>query len=347
MSPSDPVLSAYGATRASVVPIPSLINQTFRVATAAGEPRILQRLHPVFGVEVHHDIEAVTEHLERQGLLTPRLVPTTAGTLWLEHANEVWRAQTYVVGRTVHACRDVELVHAAGACVGRFHRALADFRHEFRFTRAGVHDTRAHLDALKRAIDSLEVGYDPKLGEVVDLGKRILARAADAEVDFSRLPVRVTHGDLKISNVLFETQRPEARCLIDLDTLGYQVLAYELGDALRSWTNPREEDAADSAVDLDLFEAALRGYADGAHGFLSDDERRAIVPGLCTVSLELSARFCRDAIEDHYFGWDASRYVTRRAHNLARARGQFALAEAAFEDRAALDERVAMILTNS
>jgi Ser/Thr protein kinase RdoA (MazF antagonist) len=168
------------------------------------------------------------------------------------------------------------------------------------------------------------------------LGREILAQAAELPA-LGELPRRHTHGDLKISNVMFDVRTPggpvRASCLIDLDTLGRQTLAYELGDALRSWCNPHGEDVTAPRFDRAIYEAALRGYEAAAPGLLTDAERAALLPGIETVCVELATRFCVDVFDDAYFGWDSSRYSSRRAHNLVRARGQLALARSVAEAR--------------
>ena len=143
------------------------------------------------------------------------------------------------------------------------------------------------------------------------------------------LPRRHGHGDLKISNLLLAALAPaRGAALVDLDTLGLQTLAFELGDAMRSWCNPRGEDAGAVGFDLAIFAAAIAGWAEVAGGLYAADERRAIVTGLETVCVELAARFAADVFDDRYFGWDPVRFPSRRAHNLVRARGQLALAAA-------------------
>jgi hypothetical protein len=135
------------------------------------------------------------------------------------------------------------------------------------------------------------------------------------------------HGDLKVSNVRF-APAPEAAalCLIDLDTLGPQNIAYELGDALRSWCNPRARTPRRPASTSRSSPRAIEGYAAGAAGLLDAGRGRAILPGLETVCVELAARFCVDVFEDRYFGWNPERFASRRHHNLVRAQGQHALA---------------------
>jgi thiamine kinase-like enzyme len=176
--------------------------------------------------------------------------------------------------------------------------------------------------------------------DVDALADDILSEAADL-FDFSDLPRRPCHGDLKISNVLFAENSHEALCLIDLDTNAMQLIAYELGDALRSWCNPNAEDAEQPEVSLDILAAAMRGYAASAGDLLSTVEQRSISKGFVTIPIELAARFCADAYEDSYFGWDESRYPSRRAHNLARARSQLRLGQAVRAVRNEIDDIIA------
>ena len=155
------------------------------------------------------------------------------------------------------------------------------------------------------------------------------------------LPLRHCHGDLKISNLLFAEAAPaQAVCLVDLDTLGRQTLAFELGDAMRSWCNPRGEDAGAVGFDLAIFAAAIGAWRDVVGDRVDPRERTAIVTGLETVCVELAARFTTDAFDDAYFGWDPTRFPSRRAHNLVRAGGQLALARAV---RAARADALALV----
>jgi Ser/Thr protein kinase RdoA (MazF antagonist) len=133
------------------------------------------------------------------------------------------------------------------------------------------------------------------------------------------------HGDLKISNLLFRRDPVRAAALVDLDTVGMGTMAFELGDAMRSWCNPHGEDAGQVHFELPIFAAAIAGFRSEADRLVTRDEKIAIVTGLETVCIELAARFCVDVFEDRYFGWDPARFPSRRAHNLVRARGQLAL----------------------
>lgn len=321
----DSILNAYGIAGAAARRIPSLINQTYVIEGSARAPEglVLQRLHPVFGANVNEDIWAVTEHLARRGVLTPRLVPALSGTLWVDDGTRPWRALTFVPGLTFHRARSPAQLQNAAELLSAFQAALLDLRHTFVHQRP-LHESVRHFALLEEMLRSPAAAGDD---EAQALGAEILRRAARARSDFGALPRRICHGDPKISNVLFREDDPDrALCWIDLDTVGWGYLAYELGDALRSWSNPAGEDTDRVEVQLPLIEATLAGYVAGPAPAAEEAELSSVIDGLETVSLELSSRFARDVIEDRYWGWDATRFTSRREHNLLRARGQLAVA---------------------
>ncbi|MDI3282950.1 phosphotransferase [Polyangium sp. 15x6] len=299
-----------------------LINRTFLVEGLAGKV-IVQRLHPVFAGVVNEDIDAVTAHLARKGLVTPRPLRTDDGALWVDdEEGRSWRALSFVEGQSHDRLPGPGFAREAGRMVARFHAAVLDLVHDYRHVRAGVHDTKKHLGALEAALDA-HAGHR-LFGEVEPLARRLLAAAARLP-DLSGLPLRHVHGDLKISNLLFRGER--ATCLVDLDTLGRMIWPFEMGDALRSWCNPAGENVDHVAIDADTFAAALEGYGEIARGagLVSAEEAGAIVDGLATICLELSARFLADALREVYFGFDALRFPARGEHNLVRGKGQLAL----------------------
>ena len=199
-----------------------------------------------------------------------------------------------------------------------------------------MHDTAAHLARLEAVLGAAPLA-DADQARLAPLAQEILAEAGRLP-PLGALPRRITHGDLKLSNVVFaDASASEARALIDLDTLGRLSLAYELGDAWRSWCNPLGEDVEATRFDLEVFAAGVSGYARGARGLLAGEEAEALVPGVITVCVELAARFCVDAFEDRYFGWDPARFPSRREHNRVRATGQLGLARSVLAARSAAE----------
>jgi Ser/Thr protein kinase RdoA (MazF antagonist) len=309
-----------------------LIQTTFLCRLADGRRLVVQRLHPIFAPTVVDDLDAITAHLERLGLPTPRPLRTPAGQLTVaDDEGRPWRILTYLDGATVDRLPSPAMAAEAGGLLGRFHQAVSSLTYEFRFVRAGAHDTAAHLARLERAAGG-ELEGPREVAEAILAAARRLPALPDA-------PRRITHGDLKISNVLFEAgedgrAQGRAVALLDLDTLSHLTLAYEVGDALRSWCNPLGEDTCETVLDLAVMESALGGYAGAAAQLLLPSEVDSLVPGLQTVSLELAARFAVDAFEDRYFGWDPSRFPSRREHNRVRAQGQLHLALTVERERA-------------
>jgi Ser/Thr protein kinase RdoA (MazF antagonist) len=316
------VLSAYSLQDAAIETGPGgNINRSFMVTAATGEEYVLQYVNPVFAREVHEDIEAVTAHLESRGMITPRLVRNREGALFTEADGEIWRLLTRIPGHTPERLTDPATAAGAGGLLARFHAALADLEHDFRQQRGGIHDTARHLENLRAAL--LRHSDHPRYARVEPLGKAILA-LAETLPPLTGTPDRTVHGDPKISNILFD-EGGAAVCLIDLDTLGRMPLSLELGDALRSWCNPRGEDTDRTTFSLELFRGAVQGYAGAAPEFLLPEEWRAFVPA---IYIELAARFCADALNETYFNWDERAFKSRSEHNRVRAAGQLQAARA-------------------
>ncbi len=295
-----------------------LIHQTYRINSTEGT-LILQRLHPVLaGQDIAADFLAVTEHLKAKAFPAPVCRRSVSGDV-LVHANgSVWRAQTFLSGVTHTKVTTPAMADEAAAIYARFHLAMNDFPNRFRAKKL-LHDTPKVLRIFEKIMKQhTKSQLMPEVSRDVDL-VRCKLRAHLLPDD---LPLRVIHGDPKISNVLFD-RRLRATGIVDLDTCNRRPLLVELGDAFRSWCGKAEDDPHNT-FSLPVFNAAWRGYAQEARGFITARERKLVAKAIGTITLELAARFLIDYFEDSYFGWDSSRYLSRRAHNLARARGQIA-----------------------
>ena len=164
---------------------------------------VLQRVNPIFPVGIHRNIEAVTEHLHARGLLTPRLLPDArrASCAWSSARQGVWRLMTYVDGVSFDVIAAPEQARAAGALVGRFHRALESLDHDFAERRRGAHDTPRHLERLREALAAPRRA--PPVRHRGGRWRRAMLERAAALPPLPALPERVCHGDLKFNNVLF------------------------------------------------------------------------------------------------------------------------------------------------
>ncbi len=306
------------------------INTTFRATRADGRRCILQRVSPIFPPAVNIDIDAITRHLAARDLTTPVLLSAADGRNWAEVGDDVWRLLSFVDGHSTETIAQRAEATEAGRLLGRFHSALDDLDHEFQSVRSDPHDTARHLRGLDEALGTHRT--HPSHDAVARVAASIFD-AADAVALIPAGPARVVHGDPKISNLMFDRNTGEGLCLVDLDTCGRRSVATELGDAFRSWCNPSGEDHADATFSLELFAAAVEGYASAAGTLLTAQESGAIPDAVCIIGVELAARFCADALNERFFGWDRARFPSAHAHNLARAEAQLQVARAALQQR--------------
>lgn len=320
--------------RAEPAPDAGLINGTWLVLAPRGEAvAVLQWLNPLFSPLIHHDIAALLERLEDQGLPGPRLLPTDAGQRWAEAERGAWRLWSFVPGRTLHTVPSTAVAAAAGGLVGRFHRAVAGWRPERHAPLRQIHDTPLRMRELEEALAARP--DHPLAAEAQALGAQLLADWAAWGGTLDE-PEVIGHGDLKISNLRFDEAGQEARCLLDLDTVGPIGLSAELGDAWRSWCNPSGEDSVDDVnFDVSIFEASATAFLEAGPA-LDPARRAALAHAPERICLELAGRFCRDAVLNAYFREDRARFPAPGAHNLHRARVQAQLARSAKGRSAAL-----------
>lgn len=315
-----------------------LINDTF----ALGEHWVLQRLHRIFTAEVNLDIAALVPPLLAAEVTVPELRLARDGRPWVDLGADtrsecmgVWRILTRLPGDTLHRLEHAGQARSAARLVARFHGGLAQVRHDFAFTRPGAHDTDRHMAGLVAALDTHRGHrlYD----SVAPLGEELLRRWQTWGTP-PALPTRIVHGDLKVSNLLFE--KGEATAVLDLDTMAHGTLDIELGDALRSWCNSGTEDDVQPRFDAEIFAEALAGYLDAAESWVTQEELAALPSAVERICLELAARFAADALNETYFGWDAQRFPARGEHDLARAQNQLGLGRDVSRQRSALEKAV-------
>lgn len=299
-----------------------LINDTYLVTVDVDQQFVLQRLNPLFTPEIIRDIDALSRHLASKNSPTQRLIPADNGDLWVEDEGYAWRMATFVPGICLSMLATASQAAAAGDLLARFHRDVRDLKIELHSKRLGVHDTPHHLKMLRTALSDHREHRNFKAIDV--LAQEIFAQA-ELLPELPHLPDRLVHGDPKISNLVFDEHSGRGVCMIDLDTLAYMPVPLELGDAFRSWCNPRGEDTQRSEFRLDFFSAAVNAYAEVAGGFLLPQEWQSFVPATRTIIIELSARFATDALRERYFGWNPDVFADRSAHNQVRAAGQLEL----------------------
>ncbi len=294
-----------------------LIHETYKFNTNQS-CFVFQKLHPKLSSPgISHDFEAVTEYLHARGVACARLIKTKNGLRVFECDGSAWRMQTCIEGMVFNKVENEQVAYEAGSALARFHNALSDFKEPFE-SNFILHDTHKELVALSKAFTNApkELIKD----EIMEMVQFLLMKTPEFYLP-QDLPIWVIHGDPKISNIIF--YQDKARVMIDLDTCMRGSVLLDLGDALRDWCAVGEK--YNLRFSKELYNNALDGYK--KHNQLSGCEMALVPQAVQLITLELASRFLADYFLDSYFAWDSTRYSSRRAHNLARARGQIRLFE--------------------
>jgi len=289
--------------------------------------------------EVMENMVRVTSHvaarLAREGAPDAgrrvlSFVPTHEGVSHhVDAAGETWRLVPWVEGTraTERAATEAEARETARA-FGRFLAHLRDLPapplHE---TILAFHDTPGRLVAFERAIAADRAARASECRREIEalLDRRALASALAEPAARDEIPVRPTHNDAKIANVLFDATTGEGLCVVDLDTVMPGLAPYDFGDLARSTVSDSDEDERDLTrvfVRVPVFEALARGFVEGAGEALSPAERALLVAGAEVIVYEQAIRFLGDHLDgDRYYR------TLRPGHNLDRARTQIRLLE--------------------
>lgn len=306
-----------------------LINYTWMIGNPISG--VLQWVNPIFSPLVNDDICSIASEAKRRGLLFPEIIPTKEGGAYLVDPKDggTWRIISFIEGKTIHTIKNSEISTEAGRLVGQFHAAFWDYQHDWVSPRRYIHNTPERIEDLRKALEKAD-GHHLEI-PARDLGEKII-NDWENWTGTMELPTHLCHGDLKISNLRFD-ENGKGLCLLDLDTLGEADFSVEMGDAWRSWCNPvGESDPEAVRFDRDIFESSAKSWLSQLP-MITQIEKESLVAGIERICLELSARFCADAINNSYFKEDREKYPVVGEHNLRRARTQYKLAKSVSDQK--------------
>lgn len=238
-----------------------------------------------------------------------------------------WRIYTFIEDtQCLQSAATPELFEASARAFGRFQYMLRDYPANTLYeTIEKFHDTENRYRNLMKAVEEDPCG---RAAEVQEEIRFAMARKEDCSVCLQaqrdgKLPLRVTHNDTKLNNVLLDRETGEGVCVVDLDTVMPGLACNDFGDSIRFGANHNAEDEQDLGkvnFDLELFECYTRGFLQGAQGVISPEEKEYLPWGARLMTLECGMRFLTDYLEgDHYFA------THRPGQNLDRCRTQFKL----------------------
>ena len=309
------------------------INNTFCVTTESGSKYVLQRINKyVFKnpIQVMANASAVTNYL-RQRVEDPRMtlhfIPAKDGRYYHKGSDgEFWRVCDFVGGFSLDAPETDEDFYQSALAFGRFQELLADYPADTLYEIIpNFHNTVDRYAQFKESVEMDIVGRVAEVQSDIDfLLQReekggILQKMLTAGI----LPLRVTHNDTKLNNVLLDNVTRKSLCVLDLDTVMPGSSLYDFGDSIRFGAATAAEDEPDTSkmsLNLHLFEVYTRGYLEAAPS-LTNMEVAMLPLGAYVMTLELAVRFLKDYLDgDLYFS-----KIAYPEHNLVRARSQMAL----------------------
>jgi len=321
------------------------INNTYKLNYRAADGTmnmyVLQRINTnVFKdpVGLMNNVKLVTEHIaaamKEQGIYSNRrvltFIPAKNGTWLYEDAEGgFWRADIFIDNATAHNfISDPKHFYESGRGFGEFQKYLFDFPAEKLVeTIPNFHNTKARFFDFVNSVKEDPAGRVKEVEAEIDFlfdRRKMMTKIVDL-IDEGKLPLRVTHNDTKLNNVMIDDESGKAICVIDLDTVMPGSVLYDYGDAIRFGANTAAEDEEDTskiALNMDLFKLFTDGFVEEIAGVLTPDEIHYLPLGAMVMTCELVLRFLKDYIDgDVYFK------VKRPGHNLIRARAQMKLLE--------------------
>lgn len=275
---------------------------------------------------IRKKIEAAGGDTEREVL---RLIPCKDGKYLYDGC---WRMYNYIKRASAHQSADApNLLYNAAKTFGVFQRRLADYPAETLFeTIPNFHNTVSRYADFMAAVTNDAAG---RVDECKDEIERIKSYEKYAHVIVDGLadgtiPLRVTHNDTKLNNVMMDSETNEGVCVIDLDTVMPGSLLYDFGDSIRFAACNSAEDEPDLDkvyLRLDLFEEYTRGFLCGVGDGITENEKKLLPMSAFILTYELVLRFLGD-----YLNGDTYFKIGYEKHNLVRARAQLKLAEDMF-----------------
>ena len=326
------------------------INDTLKITTDTGDVYVLQRINTyVFRdpVGLMNNAGAVTDHIrmrveDKRSAL--HFLTTEDGQFYHEdEKGQFWRMYDFVGGFCLDMPESDEDFYQSALAFGRFQQLLCDFPADTLVeTIPEFHNTIDRYQAFRKAVEENPIGRLESAREEVEFLLQREERATQLQrMRLSgELPLRVTHNDTKLNNVLLDKKTRKSLCVLDLDTVMPGLSAYDFGDSIRFGAATAAEDEKDLSkmeMDLHMFEVYTKGFLEAATS-LTDREVEMLPMGAYVMTVEVATRFLKDYLEgDLYFK------TAYPEHNLVRARTQIKLAADMEKKMAQMEQIVANV----
>lgn len=280
--------------------------------------------------ELMENIISVTDYIRNRGdMQTLDFLPCKDGKYYCVDNGSHWRCYRYIDGVVVlEVCDSAESFRKTGEAFGKFQNTLAGYPIDKLYeTIPDFHNTPSRFAAFEKAVSENRAGRAASVKKEIDF---ISARKSETGIltdliASGDLPLRVTHNDTKLNNILFDKNTGEGVCVIDLDTIMPGLSLYDFGDAIRYGANTAAEDEKDTDkvhFSLDYYRAYCEGWLSQAGKSLTVKEREFLAFSARLMTLECGMRFLTDYLNgDVYFS------TAYAEHNLVRTRVHIKLIE--------------------
>lgn len=286
--------------------------------------------------DVMDNILAVTKHmresLKKAGKDYERGTMTVINTVdgkpfYLAENGDFFRVYIFINDTiTYQSVENPEIFYNAAKAFGEFQKMIADFPADQLYeTIKNFHNTKIRFENFKKSLEQDKSGRAKDVEEEIKfvLDRENYCDVINQAIKDKTVPLRVTHNDTKLNNVLMDKETGKGVCVIDLDTVMPGSLLYDYGDSLRFGTNTAKEDEADLSkvsCSLEYFEAFTKGFMEVMSDTMTEKEIELLPFSAILMTFECGMRFLTDYIDgDTYFK------IARPNHNLDRARNQFKL----------------------
>jgi hypothetical protein len=256
------------------------------------------------------------------------VVPAKDGKSYIiDEEGDYWRLLVYVTdSMSYDKVERPEQFYESAVSFGDFQYMLRDYpAHTLHETIVNFHNTPDRFRQLMEAVENDVKGRLKEVEAEVAFAREreAFAHTLEDAHNAGKLPLRVTHNDTKLNNILFDINTGRPLCVVDLDTImpGYSV--NDFGDSIRFGATTALEDETDLSIvnfDISLYELYVKGFIEGAKGGLTEGELEMLPIGAIMMTFECGMRFLAD-----YLNGDTYFRIHRPSHNLDRCRNQFKL----------------------
>lgn len=333
------------------------INDTFLVKCNQNQNYILQKINKnVFTTPelLINNMVTVTEHIRKKLTLQKEneilrkvvtLYPNIdGGYFYLDADNNYWRAMHYIENtKTYNFPNSTKLVYNCSKAFGEFQKQLLDIEIDsVEDVIPDFHNGKKRFASFKAAVEKDTVSRVKFCKNEIDfiISNSNTFDAVPLLIKEKSLPVRITHNDTKINNVLIDVETDEAVCVIDLDTVMKGSVLFDFGDMVRTATSHSDEDEKDLSkvfLDINYFEALVSGYSASVAEFLNNCEKENLVFSAKLITLVIGMRFLTDYIlGDTYFK------IKYEHQNFDRAKVQFQIVRSIMQQ----EEKMKKIISN-